>query len=427
MVHLDPTLAATMDAEPQHGTAKTQIDDPFVTANTLVHEGETHERTKVDGGGSGRTTSASLRQTVVPRIVEEQGEARIVHTPEERYRVDELIGAGGMGEVARAFDRDIGRTVAVKRMLPDVTGPRLVARFVDEVRTLGRLHHPNIIPIHDVDVDPQGQLFFTMPLVEGVPLDAVIEALKKGDPEHLERYPLSRRLDIFAGIVDALGHAHAQDVVHRDVKPANVMVGPFGEVMLLDWGIARLGSKADATTLPNADVVERATAKTRFGHVVGTPHYMAPEQARGDVDAIGPATDLYAAFVVLFELLTLTSYVKAEDMNAALLEVVAKAPPGLEFPDYVHVPVELRHFLRHGLATSPAERYPSATVVLGELARIRSGDFRVECPVTYSKHMTTRYLRFVDARPVLALSLVALVPLFLLVLLVLVVVLLVVR
>ncbi len=409
----DPAHADTLhdghaSRDPHIAVAKTAVDDAFATGETLAVDDARRADTVVSMP-RGTTTS---RRTVIPRVVEERGETLLVHAVEERYRVDRVIGAGGMGEVARAFDRDIGRTVAVKRMLPKAVGPKLVARFVDEVRTLGRLHHPNIVPIHDVDVDPDGQLFFTMPLVDGQPLDTILEGLMNGNPELLAQFPLSRRLDVFAGIVDALGHAHAQNIVHRDVKPANVMVGPFGEVVLLDWGIARLGDGPDRAIDAPTDKVERSAAKTRHGHLIGTPHYMAPEQARGDVAAIGPATDLYAAFVVLFEMLTLTSYVKEEDTVGALAEVVAKGAPSPHDPVYSRagttaVPVELRHLVRHGLAPSPSDRYASASVVLAELARIRSGDFKVECPVSFSKKVSTSFFRFVEAHPKTGLAILA--------------------
>ncbi len=408
---VESSRAETLDANPiaaKHET--TLVDDTFVTGDTLTPD--QHDRATSDGRTSGRPgTIASSRRSVIPRVVEERGVARLVTVHEERYRLDDVIGAGGMGEVARAFDRDIGRTVAVKRMLADVTGPKLVAQFVDEVRTLGRLHHPNIVPIHDVDLDPNGQLFFTMPLVDGSPLDTICDRLAKGDEALVASFPFSRRLDIFAGIVDALGHAHARDIVHRDVKPPNVMVGPFGEVVLLDWGIARLGQSTPTAGEASTETVARATDKTRVGQILGTPRYMAPEQARGEVDAIGPATDLYAAFVVLFELLTLTSYVKAPDTTLALLEVAAKEPPSplddVYSGDGPKVPVEFRHFLRHGLAHDPSARYSSASAVLDELARIRSGDFKVECLVTFAKRTGVRYFRWLESYPRFAIAVTA--------------------
>ncbi|MFO0643370.1 MAG: serine/threonine-protein kinase [Polyangiaceae bacterium] len=396
----------TTEADAQLATAST-LADGFATSDTLVH----------DVGEAAPRIEGRARTTVVPRVDRDHSGVRLVPRTEARYRIEAVVGEGGMGEVTRAFDKDIGRSVAMKRMHDRAVSEALVARFVDEVHTLGKLQHPNIVAIHDVDVSDDGRLFFTMPLVDGRPLDAVIEDLRRGDPATVAAFPLSKRLDVFAGVVDALGHAHARDVVHRDVKPANIMVGPYGEVVLLDWGIARLG--ASETDDPRGEPEGAAASgrrATAHGQVLGTPGYMAPEQARGDVSAIGPATDLFAAFVTLYELLTLAPYVKADTVEGALAEIAAKPAPPIHDPAYLPeghpaVPAEIRHFLRHGLAPSPDLRYPSAADVLATLAAIRSGDFRVECPVTFSKKLGTELFRFMDRRPRTALALLAATPL----------------
>lgn len=399
----------TTEADATLATAQT-LADGFATSDTLVH----------DGGDAAPRLEGRARTTVVPRVDRDEAGVRLVPRAEARYRIEAVVGEGGMGEVTRAFDNDIGRNVALKRMHGRAVSEALVARFVDEVHTLGKLQHPNIVAIHDVDVSDDGRLFFTMPLVEGRPLDAVIEDLRRGDPATVAEFSLSKRLDVFAGVVDALGHAHARDVVHRDVKPANIMVGPYGEVVLLDWGIARLGASENddprGGTEAGSASGRRATA---HGQVLGTPGYMAPEQARGDVSAIGPATDLYAAFVTLYELLTLEPYVKAETVEGALAEIVAKPAPPIHDPAYLReghpvVPAEIRHFLRHGLDPSPTRRYPSATEVLTTLSAIRSGDFRVECPVTFSKRLSTEFFRFMERYPKTALAIFAAAPLSLL-------------
>lgn len=400
----------TTEADAKLATAST-LADGFATSDTLVH----------DGGEAAPRLAGRARTTVIPRVDRDPTGARLVPRAEARYRIEAVVGEGGMGEVTRAFDNDIGRSVALKRMHERAASEALVARFIDEVHTLGKLQHPNIVAIHDVDVSDDGRLFFTMPLVEGRSLDAVIEDLRRGDPATVTDFPLSKRLDVFAGVVDALGHAHARGVVHRDVKPANIMVGPYGEVVLLDWGIARLGASEtfDAQGGPDGEAASGRRA-TAHGQVLGTPGYMAPEQARGDVSAIGPATDLYAAFVTLYELLTLTPYVKADTVEGALAEIVAKPAPPIHDPAYLPegypaVPAEIRHFLRHGLDPSPTLRYPSAAAVLATLSAIRSGDFRVECPVTFSKKLSTEFFRFMDRRPKTALVLFAAAPLSLVV------------
>jgi serine/threonine protein kinase len=415
----DSALAHTLEASLE--TAKTHIDDAFTTGETLLHTGDalaTRLTPSVERG-----TTASARRTVVPRIVHEQGKAVLVSATEERYRLEERIGQGGMGEVNRVFDRDIGRTVAVKSMLAEASGPHGVARFVDEIRTLGKLDHPNIVAIHDVDVDAGGNLFFTMPLVDGVPLDAIFDGLVAKDPATVTAYPLSRRLDIFAGILDALAHAHAKGILHRDVKPANVMIGRHGEVVLLDWGIARSDDtrdvsieSANANASAESSAPGRLSPKTRHGHLVGTPHYMAPEQARGAVSEIGPSTDVYAAFVVLFELLTLSPYVTAETSEDALAEVLSKQAPSTDgdiwVPPYGEpVPVEIRHFVKRGLRGDPKVAFATAESALTELSAIRSGDFRVDCPITFTKRTLGLYTRFLERHLRLGMISVAAIPL----------------
>src|SRR6185312_9441186 len=142
---------------------------------------------------------------------------------------------------------------AVKRLLPDLTSPPILARFVDEIRTVGRLEHPNIVPIHDVGVDELGRYFFVMKYVEGETLESIIDKLAAGDPAYLAKYSVEVRIELFLGILHALEYAHAQGVVHRDIKPANVMVGRYGEVVLMDWGISKpIAEKRDPAAAAEA-------------------------------------------------------------------------------------------------------------------------------------------------------------------------------
>ena len=184
---------------------------------------------------------------MLPRIDDSQGgRPPGARQARSRYEPVKLLGAGGMGEVVLVQDQDIARRVAIKRLLPEMTHPALLARFVDEIRTVGRLEHPNIVPIHDVGVDELGRYYFVMKFVEGETLESIIAKLSAGDPAYHARYSYERRIEIFLGLLHALEYAHANGVVHRDIKPANVMVGRYGEVVLMDWGIAKpLDEKRD--------------------------------------------------------------------------------------------------------------------------------------------------------------------------------------
>ena len=197
---------------------------------------------------------------------------------ETRYEVVELIGRGGMGVVYSALDRELGRLVALKVTGTAASTPDMIARLRREARILARLEHPNIIPVHDVGLLPDGRTFYTMKLVRGRRLDEYVQTGRS----------LAERLQIFERICDAVAFAHAHGVVHRDLKPPNVMVGAFGEVLILDWGIAKTGPD------PGIDPSFPSAA----GTIVGTQGFMSPEQARGD-PAVDARTDIHALGVML--------------------------------------------------------------------------------------------------------------------------------
>jgi serine/threonine protein kinase len=348
-----------------------------------------------DGVGVGRIT-------VLPRVITQDTEMRVEQHTRPRYTVERSLGAGAMGEVELGEDHDIGRRVALKRLSAGLQSPNAVARFVDEVRTMGALDHPNITPIYDVGRDERGRLFFTMKFVEGQSLEDIIERLRSGDPETHAHFPQSRRLDIFLGILNALDYAHAQGILHRDIKPANIMLGEHGEVRLMDWGIARRGGKSlvggTATQSERPDM-------TQDGALLGTPLYMSPEQARGDQSAIDARSDLYSAFVVLYELLTLHRFVRESDnVYATLEEVIAGRTLTAGPSDWLDTrqappPTEWRYFVRKGLLPDPDQRFQSAAEVIDMVEQIRSGKIAVHCPITFYKASQSQVGSFADRSP----------------------------
>jgi serine/threonine protein kinase len=374
-------------------------------------------------GGAKSTLSPSStlppgsRVTVLPDVRSEGDRLVLVPRDQTRYEGDKLLGRGGMGEVKLARDHDIGRKVAVKRLLDD-DNPHAVARFIDEVRTVGSLEHPNIVPIHDVGVDEDGALFFVMKYVEGETLESIIEKLDAGDPAYHKRYGFEARLDLFVGLLRALQYAHSQGLVHRDVKPANIMVGGYGEVVLMDWGIAhRVRDEARQGYLgvdPLAGLGDRASTETVDGSVVGTPQYMSPEQASGDVANLDGRSDLYSAAAVLYELLSLRPLVKAG--QTAMQTVVAvqdRQPPSVTDSSYEHphqtaVPIELRHFLVDALARNKDDRFLTAEEMLVTFEGVRSGDFAVSCPITFMKVGNTKMERFMDRHPMASMGMMTL-------------------
>ncbi|EYF05787.1 serine/threonine-protein kinase [Chondromyces apiculatus] len=356
--------------------------------------------------------SSASRATTLPRV-EGQGSAmRLIPEVRARYQTLKVLGAGGMGEVFLVHDNDIVRKVAVKRLLSDDTSPATLARFVDEIRTVGRLEHPSIVPIHDVGIDEEGRYYFVMKYVEGETLESIIERLVARDPAYHRKYTIERRCEIFVALLHALAYAHAHGIVHRDIKPANIMVGRFGEVMLMDWGIAKpitaendhaASAQGTLATLGDAGKDERARLyATRIGTLVGTPAYMSPEQARGDNDQIDSRSDLYSAAVVFHELLTLHHYLSdRRTIDQMLTGVMSEefsnarlygSPAAVQ----ARIPGELMYFVARGIEKAPADRFQSADEMIESLQMFLSGQMEVTCHVTLQKRILSDMGRFID-------------------------------
>jgi serine/threonine-protein kinase len=263
----------------------------------------------------------------------------------QRYHLGESLGKGGMGEVWRATDARLERDVAIKRLLPELDDPRMIARFLREARVQGQLDHPAVVPIHDLDVDDAGRPFFAMQRVTGTTYDKLL-ALESPPRHHL-----------LAKLVDAclaIELAHTRGIVHRDIKPSNLMLGDFGEIYVLDWGIAKVLDATDSDDDKHVDVDGTAIA-TRTGTQPGTPSYMAPEQARGD--APGPHVDVYQLGCVLYEILAGTRV----PMPGARPSAAAEVPP------------ELDDLCARALALAPSER-PTARQLAEGLQTYLEGD-----------------------------------------------------
>jgi serine/threonine-protein kinase len=209
------------------------------------------------------------------------------------YEIGAVIGRGGMGEVALACDPEIGRDVAIKRMRAEKASPEATARFLREARLQARLEHPAIVPVHELGRDANDRPYFTMKRITGVTL---ADVLASSSPP-----PQNKLLRAFADVCRAVDFAHARSVVHRDLKPANIMLGDFGEVYVLDWGLARV--IGDPETAPIGQGVASLDGMTQAGTLLGTPGYMAPEQVE-DAHAIGPPADVYSLGSILFGILT---------------------------------------------------------------------------------------------------------------------------
>jgi serine/threonine protein kinase len=298
-----------------------------------------------------------------------------------RIQTFEEVGRGGMARVLRAIDTKLRRELALKVTLGSRQEmPReLLARFVEEAQITAQLEHPNVMPMHDLGVDPDGHAYFSMKLIRGQSLESIIEKRQAGDTQTLAEFGLRRLLDVFLHVCQAMEYAHSRAVVHRDLKPGNVMVGDFGEVLVMDWGVAKLldrpqsasavSTKTDdlsesipdtaprsrSVSMPSLTSVRAATKawETQVGVAIGTPQYMSPEQAQGL--PIDERADIYALGVMLYEILCGQVPFDDEDAQRTLLRLLTEEP---RRPSEINptVPLELEALALRLLAKDPAQR-----------------------------------------------------------------------
>jgi eukaryotic-like serine/threonine-protein kinase len=299
-----------------------------------------------------------------------------------RYRLIERVARGGMGLVYAAEDEKLGRRVALKVL--DVPGSNgdLANRLLREARVLALLEHPGIVPVHDVGTLADGRVFYTMKFVEGKRLDKFIESVPS----------IPDRLRLFLRVCDATAFAHARGVLHRDLKPANVMVGSFGEVLVMDWGLAKiLRESARETLQPTADPeatlfdkaaptngTEEATAAsvvTGHGTVMGTPGYMSPEQARGDVERLDARSDIFSLGALLRFLVT-------DNSNGAPVARTGRLDKSLE------------SIASKAAANAPQDRYGSVSELAVDVSRYLDGLAVGAHPETVLEKATRFYRRY---------------------------------
>ena len=280
------------------------------------------------------------------------------------YRLGHLLGKGGMGEVISADDDHIGRSVAIKRMRSGSADAEAVARVTREARIQGQLEHPAIVPIYDLGRDDAGFPVIVMKQLRGTTLAGVLRE---------QRFTRQQLLRAFVDVCLAIEFAHSRGIVHRDLKPSNIMLGDFGEVYVLDWGIARVLGEQDP--IPSQLVGVEANA-TVAGTVMGTLGYMSPEQLRGDPDLDGRA-DVYALGCVLFEILAGEPLDPPGRREPSARAGTPEAMPSRRAPDR-DIPPELDAACVRATMLDRAARYPSARALGAVVERILDGDRDLE-------------------------------------------------
>jgi tRNA A-37 threonylcarbamoyl transferase component Bud32 len=307
-----------------------------------------------------------------------QGEIALPAGDSSRYTFGPLLGQGGMGEVLLATDEHIGREVVVKRIRAANPTAEELSRFVREARVQGRLEHPAVVPVHDLGVDRDGRPYFVMKRLSGTDMSELLRRLRAGeDPDEAGRRRLLLRA--FVDVCLAVEFAHSRGIIHRDLKPANIMLGDFGEVYVLDWGVARAisdGDASDAAAPVDPDITAPSathdlgleTGDTRVGTVLGTPPYMAPEQLAGD--RAGPTADIYALGCILYEIAAGEQlHGRSRAVGEAFLPIDAR--PSQRRLD---APPELDAICERATRVAPAERYPSARALGNAVLAYLDGD-----------------------------------------------------
>jgi serine/threonine protein kinase len=386
-----PLVVPTPDAAP----AEVPVGQIDGTSSSLAGAG-------VNCAVSLEPSSRRRGERSIEELLAAQGQNR------QRYVVGGEIARGGMGAVLRAVDCDIRREVAVKYLL-DQTEPAKKLRFVEEAQITGQLEHPNIVPVHELGFDAKQRLFFSMKMVRGRSLGQILDALRSDSPlppgegpgvrAAEKEYPLSRLLNIFVSVSNAIAYAHSRGVIHRDLKPANIMVGDFGEVYVMDWGLAKVlkdGKTSAQVTPPPAAFLPAggglqslsgrvATSRagdadlTVDGEVLGTPAYMPPEQATGQVQAIDQRSDIYSLGAILYAMLALRPPVGREGNYVAVLLRVAEGqirPPEEGNARRVRagkIPRELSAVAMKALAKRPENRYQTVEALRRDIELFQEG------------------------------------------------------
>ena len=284
-----------------------------------------------------------------------------------RYRVMGILGKGGMGEVLRVFDQKFERILAMKVIHASlIQSPLIQQLFIKEAKSTGLLQHPGTVPVHDFGTLPDGRLYFTMQEIQGITLKEAIRMVhQNGTPSDWlameTEWSIHKLLDAFERICETMAYAHKIGIMHRDIKPSNFMLGTYGEVLVMDWGIAKILPHGEEL-FPNANAI-----RPNIGSVVGTPDYIAPEQARGESEEVSARSDVFSLGAVLYEIITGKTIRPAAIDN--FTDLITVPPPSLPVSDAI-----LQQIYAQCIALNPNERFADAEELHADLSKWLDGE-----------------------------------------------------
>ena len=398
------TPLADLMAERGWITAEERAHVEFLLDRKLrKHDGDAHASLAAVADDTARSVLARIDDPVVQQTLSQLGEpsghvlvSTIAYTPEtrERYTLTRLHAKGGIGQVWLARDQPLGREVALKELRPEqAANPAVWSRFLEEARITGQLEHPGIVPVYELAPPAEDrQPFYTMRFVRGRTLsEAVRDYHARRAEGRADPLDLPGLLNAFVGVCKAVAYAHARGVIHRDLKAQNVVLGDFGEVIVLDWGLAKLVDRpeGDRSEAPPVAPGPGGHDPTIQGQALGTPAYMAPEQAEGRLDRVDRRSDVYGLGAILYEILAGRPPFGGDDTAEVLRRVIHEAPAR---PRQLNpaAPAALEAVCLKALAKRPEDRYPGASELAEEVKR-----FLADEPVSaYREPLSTRLTRW---------------------------------
>lgn len=295
-----------------------------------------------------------------------------------KYKFQKKLVSGGMGSILRVLDQDLHRTSAMKVILPRFKSKEdTLTDFITEAKITGLLEHPNIIPVHELGLLRDTGLFFTMKLAQGEALIDILAEIQQGNPKYVEKYNTYYLLNIFRKVCDAVSFAHSMDIIHRDIKPHNIMVGDYGEVLLMDWGIAQFVGDSEQEEDTILREIRRDIDKFSEGKddiIKGSPTYMSPEQISGDPRLVDKKSDIFLLGATLYHIFTFQAPYSGKD----IYEILRKAETGDLVPPQIRnparqIPEEVCRIIMKAMAHKREDRYQTVEDLTKDIDDLISG------------------------------------------------------